>query len=227
MERSDPSVQPYATSEFSFFSRLPAELRVEIWRLSTPSITVYLDNDRSVIRGPSYPALLAACQESRGEAIKWYTRIPVDQGYIWIDFKRDLIYNVSSPESEYSRQADAKTSIHHKAASVINAKAQLYAIQFVAYGIEGEFEESFADEISGLRVKKSMQRLPELKELTIYISSDVWNYFMPFDHLPAKVFGLPGWEKAAWRLTEGMAARRSSGKWAPEVIEFLETGSWC
>src|SRR5690348_5946444 len=87
-ERPDPR-------SFSFFSKLPTEIRIKIWHcaMSIPRIKeIVFDknwNFKNTILGPS---LLYTCRESRRECLSSYNTKSDLAGQEWIRFDRDILF---------------------------------------------------------------------------------------------------------------------------------------
>ncbi|RDW84334.1 hypothetical protein BP6252_01924 [Coleophoma cylindrospora] len=72
---------------FRLFSKLPAEVRMEIWKLSIEPRAVYHQTNRGVSRQP--PSILSTCMESRIIGLKYYTYKPLP----YIDSYRHIYFN--------------------------------------------------------------------------------------------------------------------------------------
>jgi hypothetical protein len=105
---------PFTSSRtFTNFSKLPAELRIKIWRYCLPkprAIPIFQkhyreDGDQSIIRYECFkphPTILAVNRESRMEALKFYVMIHGPHKF-WVAFDNgnDTIYGMTPP-TEYT-----------------------------------------------------------------------------------------------------------------------------
>ena len=97
-------------ASFPQFSKLPAEIRLKIWRNALPGRRRIAIN-RTRLRDREYvksyyevypyelsPAILFVCQESRELALKFYTKIlarvrgGLSGGTVYMDFEVDVLY---------------------------------------------------------------------------------------------------------------------------------------
>ncbi|KAI1497705.1 hypothetical protein F5X99DRAFT_357576 [Biscogniauxia marginata] len=113
-------------SSFTLFSFLPAELRLQIWRLSCHQrvVEVFYDheNDKCTTTATP-PAVLHACHESRSEALRIYKLSFGTNSHeprIYFCHESDTLYLPRPPSMGYSDDSRSFTELVQDADDIVN-----------------------------------------------------------------------------------------------------------
>jgi hypothetical protein len=88
------------------FQKLIVELRLKIWKLALPGprlVEMRSDAHPRINSHRSTPSILHVCSESRTEALKWYTALPLGLASdpsraVYVNFQIDTLYFNVNPE---------------------------------------------------------------------------------------------------------------------------------
>lgn len=158
-------------NEFHYFSRLPKELRLEIWKEAKPPPRVFLLKECFQTLHPAMcrmspapvPALLQVSQEARMEGLRFYKQMPIgcsfpqcskwesEERFCYVDFGRDYF-----------------TLAHWPLENMVLSKSREPLERLM---VPEHYWEILPDPFGWLR------QFPALKELTVYRYSDLSLFF--------------------------------------------------
>ncbi|RDW60237.1 hypothetical protein BP5796_11843 [Coleophoma crateriformis] len=145
---------------FHLFPKLPAEVRMEIWKFSIESRAVYRQVNRGISRQP--PSILLACMESRIIGLKYYTFKPLP----YIDVYRPIYFNYNHDILVIKDDTDShrilvkdhwmvdKEKIHHVAIEMRQWRSML--------SCDLDARQNFCSKCYGIRM------WPHLKSISIF-----------------------------------------------------------
>lgn len=104
---------PTKLKEFGYFSSLPSELRLQIWRQfaylpRVISLEFHSTSARRITYHPQ-PVALQICQESREEALKAY-RLAFGRSRVFVNFDTDIFFLNNSVPTLYASWVDEPTT---------------------------------------------------------------------------------------------------------------------
>lgn len=158
-------------TEFHRFSKLPAELRITIWKLARPGPRVIRVKVHIVkyhisehVRGLKFtsftpvPAVLHACKESRAIALKTYKlgmKTHCDGPRVYVDFTKDTIYMAKVENGLQFRLADLLRDMAKKELT----KIRHLAIEKTLWDEDQNNDETLLD-LHGLKIFSLIMHLP-------------------------------------------------------------------
>jgi 2EXR family len=94
---------------FTLFPKLAVELRLRIWELALPGPRLVEMRSDACPRDNSHrstPSILHVCSESRAEALKWYTALPLGLASdplraVYVNFEIDTLYFSVDPADDW------------------------------------------------------------------------------------------------------------------------------